>query len=72
MTNGEEYPESLKKLLAANDDMHEAVADILADDSFTLLNRLEAAHLFRTMFANLEAAKPILGWEAGTPPPEEP
>ena len=71
MTNGEEYPESLKKLLKSNDDMHEAVADILADDSYTLHNRLEAAHLFRMMFAHLEMAKPILGWEAGTPPPEE-
>ena len=74
MTNGEAYPESLQKLLAANDELHHVFGEVLEDKGFGVYNRCAAAEHMRKAFALIDTAKSILGWqqEPPTPPPEEP
>jgi len=72
MTNGEEIPESLRKLDAANDGLHEAVNGVLKDDSFIVYNKCAAAEHLRKAFALIDTAKSILGWKSEQTPPPPP
>jgi len=58
-----EYPDSLKKLIAANDTLHEAANAVLKDDAFIVYNKCAAAEQFRRAFGEINTAKSMLGWE---------